>query len=149
MIPTSSVRFITRASFVANLGSVTNSGRSRTFSARMLNCNGYWTGALKDGGRADLFVVPGPNHDKAILAGKHLVGNDGRMRSPVSGCLLTSYQIVGRDVSQTYNLARHEARRKYEGPDKRTCDSNRLQSIHIPCPVCWRDRRPAMIAPWA
>lgn len=73
------------------------------------------------------------------------------MCGAITRCFLTCNQIVGRNICQPSDLNNVNVLTIPSSMQRLviTCDSKRLQSIHTPFPVCWRDISAAIMAPWA
>ena len=97
----------------------------------------------------NLLLIPSANHNVPVFARKDLVWDNGRVRGTMPPSLCTSNQIVGRDIREAGQLSSVSVHRtQLHAVKERTCDSKRFASIQQPLPVCWREMRAAIIAPW-
>lgn len=146
MIWTRASRFLTRAPLVENRRSSDSSGCFKIFLANVLNCNHITVQSC--GMRAELIPVCRCQH---LSSETHpCMGRPGmgqlkdvpcHASMPLDPRLNNSRQCLpGRLTSdnETSRLAAYCSL---------TCDSNKLQSIQTPLPVCCLDSRAAIMAP--
>jgi hypothetical protein len=88
MIWTSSARLVTRASLVANFGSLASSSRCRMCLVKSLNYDGMSANRTGMETRTNQLIVPCANYNEAIFARKCLIGNYGWMSCAVPGGVL-------------------------------------------------------------